>query len=162
MSVLTTDPPRTRSSTAPAVAPDAQPRRDTRPPLRLVEPIAPARQGVRVGVIGTLLVGVCITGIFALAAMHSLVVQAQFDLDRIDQQVADRRGELDALRLDVARLESPGAIAAAAAQLGLVNPTERLYLEPVAIAPTVADETVSTTAAPDGTDLAAAAGSGGR
>jgi cell division protein FtsL len=128
MSLLTTAPPR-RAAVRPHVAP--QPQREQRPPLRLVPPPEPARRRRRVGLVGTLALAVALVGIFALAAVHTLVVQAQFELDRIDQQVVERRGELDALRLEVARLESPQSIADAAADLGMVTPPDRVWLEPV-------------------------------
>jgi cell division protein FtsL len=132
MSLLTTAPPRratARIDAAPGV--DAPQRREQRPPLRLVPPPEPARRRRRVGLVGTVALGVVLLGIFALAVVHALVVQAQFELDRIDQQVADRRGELDALRLEVAQLESPQSIADAAADLGMVTPPDRVWLEPV-------------------------------
>lgn len=128
MSLLTTAPPR-RAPGRPDAVPGSPPA--PRPPLRLVPPPQPERRRPRIGVVGTLALGVMLAGIFVLAAVHALVVQAQFDLDRIDQQVVERRGELDALRLEVARLESPQSIADAAAELGLVTPTDRVWLEPV-------------------------------
>lgn len=63
--------------------------------------------------------------------MHTLVVQAQFEIDRIEQRMAERQGTLDDLRLQVATLESPANVTRAATELGLVTPTERLHLEPV-------------------------------
>src|SRR5690606_21181520 len=104
-------------------------RREQRPPLRLVPP-TPARRR-RVGLLGTLAVTALLVGVFALVAMHALVVQAQFELDRLDQQVADTEGQLHSLRLEVARLESPQSIADAAASIGMVHPTDRVWLEPV-------------------------------
>lgn len=100
-----------------------------RPPLRLVEPAARPRT-VRVGLLSTLGLVAVFVGLFALAAMHSLVVQAQFELDRVDQSVAQRRGQIEELRVEVARRESPAAVVAAAADLGLVVPEERIYLVP--------------------------------
>jgi cell division protein FtsL len=129
MSLLTTSAPVRRATARPAPAP--RPRRDERPPLRLVPPPSPARRRRRVGLVGTAVLMVVLVGIFALAAVHTMVVQAQFELDRIDQQVAERRGELDALRLEVARLESPQNIAEVAAELGMVAPPDRVWLEPV-------------------------------
>jgi cell division protein FtsL len=134
MSVLTTAP---RPRPYPLTSPRRERRPDEdrpveRPPLRLVEP--PARHRVRVGLVGTVMLVVVLIGVFALAAVHTLVVQAQFELDQVEQQVAERRGDLDALRLEVATLESPSAIAEAAATIGLVNPPDRVYLEPTSMA----------------------------
>ena len=64
------------------------------------------------------------------AAMHSLVVQAQFELDRVDQSVADRRSQIEERRVQVAQAESPAAVVAAAESLGMVPATDRAYLVP--------------------------------
>lgn len=94
--------------------------------LRLVE--APARRRVRVGLVSTLVLATVFGALFALAAMHSLVVQAQFELDRLDEQVATRQDQIDARRVEVAELESPSAIVEAANALGMVDPADAVYL----------------------------------
>lgn len=121
----------------------------SRPPLRLVEPPARARR-VSVGLVSTMCLVAVFVGLFALAAMHSLVVQAQFELDRLDQTVAARQDQIDARRVEVARMESPAAVVAAARDLGMVVPHDRLYLLP---SPPSADSDPATT--PDEPDLAA-------
>ena len=138
MSLLTVGPLRRDLPGGPGVAHNAVPsvvdpvrERRQRPPLRLVEPPARPRRRIRVGVVGTGVLAVVLLGIFLLAAVHTLVVQAQFELDRVEQQVEERRGELDGLRLQVAQLESPQAVVRAAVDLGMVNPIDRVYLEPV-------------------------------
>lgn len=128
MSLLTTIAPERRG---PRTTVDPQPRPQPRPPLRLVEPPAAPRPRVRVGVVGSAVFIILLIGVFALAAVHTMVVQAQFELDQLDQRVAERQGELDELRLHVATLESPASITSAATDLGLVTPADRLYLEPV-------------------------------
>lgn len=124
-----------------------------RPPLRLVEPAARPRR-VSVGLLSTLCLVAVFVGLFALAAMHSLVVQAQFELDRVDQAVSQRRSQIEERRVEVARLESPAAVVAAATELGLVIPEDRAYIVPEVEepAPLVGD---SGTAAPADDDLAA-------
>ncbi len=134
MSPLTALAPARRT----APRPRTEPRPETRPPLRLVEP-PERRSRLRLGVVGTVLALTMAIGVFALAAAHTLVVQAQFELDRVDQRVAERQGDLEALRLEVARLESPAAITAAAGELGLVTPPDRVHLEPVLSSPVAAD-----------------------
>ena len=106
-----------------------------RPPLRLVEPPARPRR-VSVGLLSTLCLVAVFVGLFALAAMHSLVVQAQFELDRLDQTVAARQDQIDARRVEVARMESPAAVVAAARDLGMVVPHDRAYLLPSPPSPT--------------------------
>jgi hypothetical protein len=93
-------------------------RPERRPELTLVE--APRRR-VRVGLLGTLLVVTVFGALFALAAMHSL-----------DQQVSAREDQIDARRVEVAELESPSAIVGAANELGMVEPTDTVYLAPSA------------------------------
>jgi hypothetical protein len=128
MSTLSIPVPARRNHGRPEA--DPTPRRDRRPPLRLVEPETQRRR-LRMGVVGLVLFATVCAGIFALAAVHAMVVQAQFELDQLDQRVAERRGDLDGLRLDVARMEAPATITAAARDLGLVTPTGRVYLDPV-------------------------------
>ncbi len=116
----------TTTSAAVAVRPEPARRSPApRPDLRLVE--VPRRR-LRVGLLGTVLLGAFFVGLFALAAMHSLVVQAQFELDRIDQDVATRQDQIDARRVEVAQLESPSAIVDAADELGMVPPDDVVYL----------------------------------
>lgn len=143
-------PPRRRQDALPESRPEV------RPPLRLVEP-PERRPRLRLGVVGSVLALTVAVGIFALAAAHTLVVQAQFELDRVDQRVAERQGDLEALRLEVARLESPAAITAAARDLGLVTPTDRVHLEPVLTPPAAAARGTGSGSAGD---QAAATGSG--
>lgn len=100
-----------------------------RPPLRLVEPDRRPRR-LRLGLVSTLSLAAVFFGLLALAAMHSLVVQAQFELDRVDQAVAERRSEIEQRRVAVARLESPAEVVAAAEALGMVEPSDRVYLLP--------------------------------
>lgn len=177
MSVLTTGESRRQSAAASASArpvvgsrhSSAAPRRRApgvplhgpvheRPPLRLVEP-APRERRVSVGLLGTVCLVAVFLGLFALAAMHSLVVQAQFELDRVDQAVSDRRSQIEERRVEVARLESPAAVVAAAEAIGMVPAADRAYLMPEPLAPT--DATLATgDTAPAPTDGTAAPATG--
>lgn len=132
MSFITTFAAEHRSVAATSPTPVGPERRSpqVRPPLRLVEAPAPARR-VRVGLVGSIAFVLILVGVFALAAMHTLVVQAQFEIDRLEQNMAERQGMVDSLRLEVATLEAPAHVARAAAELGMVNPSERVHLEPV-------------------------------
>lgn len=113
---------------------------ERRPPLRLVEPEAPPRRR-RTGLVVTGLTAALFAALLGLAAVHTLVVQAQFHLDGLEEQLAERRDRVEQLRLRVAERESPDAIVAAAEALGMVRPAERVYLVPV---PPGADPTGST------------------
>ena len=123
--MLTVDAARGHQAAVARPAEPARRRPDSRPDLRVV---VPPRRRLRVGVVSTLLLATLFVGLFALAAMHSLVVQAQFELDRIDQQVATRQDQIDARRVEVAVLESPAAIVEAADQLGMVTPDDVVVL----------------------------------
>lgn len=127
MSLLTIAGPQ-RVHQAAAVAAEPIRRREERPDLRVVV-AAPRR--LRMGLLSTILIATFFLGLFALAAMHSLVVQAQFELDRVDQEVATRRDQIDARRVEVAELESPTAIVEAADDLGMVAPDDVVYLAPI-------------------------------
>jgi cell division protein FtsL len=126
MSLLTVGDPR-RTHGATALRPEPTRHVEPRPDLRIV---TVPRRRLRVGLLSSILIVTFFVGIFALAAMHSLVVQAQFELDRIDEQVATRRNQIDARRVEVAELESPAAIVEAADDLGMVSPTDVVYLRP--------------------------------
>lgn len=128
-------------------------RRAEPPPLRLVEPEVPAPVR-RTGLVVTVLVGALFVALLALAAVHTLVVQAQFRLDGLEEQLAERRDRVEELRLEVAERESPEAIVAAAEALGMVRPAERVYLVPVP--PGAPAEARPGTAVVDGTDVEAA------
>lgn len=124
-----------------------------RPPLRLVEPAARPRR-LSVGLLSTLCLAAVFVGVFALAAMHSLVVQAQFELDRVDQSVSERRSQIEERRVEVARMESPAAVVESATDLGLVTPEDRVYLVPE-VGGTLGSEQVEGTEPLDDADLAA-------
>jgi len=114
---------RVQSPRRPAPAPErprhlrvvrGRPAPGRRPPLLLV----------------SLVVAVTATALFALVIANVFLGQAavtQADLER----TADRtRVEVEQLELEVARLRSPSRIAARAAELGLVHPTDVTVLVP--------------------------------
>lgn len=67
---------------------------------------------------------------FAVVACQVLLVQGQERLDTLDSSIDAGRGRHQELRLEVAELESPERIVAAATELGMVTPPEVLYLTP--------------------------------
>lgn len=102
-----------------------------RPPLRIVRageltPRARRRRNrAIVGATGALVV----IGLFGLVAFHVMVTQAQFRLDRINGRVSQDEARYQRLRLQVAELESPDRIIAAAQErLGMVPPPGVTYL----------------------------------
>lgn len=67
---------------------------------------------------------------FAVVACQVLLVQGQERLDTLESGITTERGRHQELRLEVAGLESPARVVAAAAELGMVTPPEVLYLTP--------------------------------
>ena len=58
---------------------------------------------------------------FAVVACQVLLVQGQERLDTLHADIAEQDGRYQELRLDVAELESPARIVAAATELGMVT-----------------------------------------
>ncbi len=146
--------PATRRRANPATAPAVR-----RPPeLRVVR-----RESTRrVGAVTALATVVVFVMLFALAVFNTWLVQNQQRLDRLHRDVTEAQSEYERLRLEVAELESPERIVAAAVnQLGMVPPPETTYLTPSAPlverpaprAPTVAAGTGET--ADSGDEIAA-------
>ena len=82
-----------------------------------------------VGVAGALAVFGFFATLLTLAAFHSVVVSGQFEFDQLQQRLEDGHKRSQVLRVDVARLESPGRILeVAGGRLGLVAPRERKFL----------------------------------
>jgi cell division protein FtsL len=103
------------------------PRRDH---LRVVQPER-ARRPRFSPKVGVLITALLFAGLFALAVVHTLLVQGQIRLDQLDEQVAEEQGRYQELRLQVAELESPERIVAVAqTRLGMVSPDDIVYLSP--------------------------------
>ncbi|HZQ29040.1 MAG TPA: hypothetical protein VFA94_15190 [Acidimicrobiales bacterium] len=116
---------------ATAPAPRQQPER--RPPLRVVsdeELLARARRRrnrLLVFLTALLVVG----GLFGLAAAHVVLTQNQFKLEQLNRKADAEQAQYERQRLEVARLESPSRIVAAAQErLGMVPPPSVKYLTP--------------------------------
>ena len=64
-----------------------------------------------------------------LAGFHSVLVDGQFEVDRLQRRLDTAQEQAQVLRVEVARLESPDRILEVAqGRLGMVPPPERLYL----------------------------------
>lgn len=78
--------------------------------------------------------GIVIVALFALAAMHALLIGGQLRLDGMQREVASESEEIRRLRLRVAELESPDRVLDAARdRLGMVLPDEVGYLLPATV-----------------------------
>lgn len=76
-------------------------------------------------------VGMVIASLFALAAMHALLISGQVRLDGMRRDVASEHEQIRRLELRMAELESPGRVLDAARErLGMVQPAEVGYLVP--------------------------------
>jgi cell division protein FtsL len=96
----------------------------TRPDLRVV----PARRPTGAIVVASL---VLVFGILlATAALNTMLVSGQRDLDRIEAEIRDGEQRNQALALEVAEKESPARIVAAAEAQGMVEPDEVIWLTP--------------------------------
>ena len=136
-----------RQKPAPAPKPKA------RPPLRVVRE-EEARRAVdrrrRARFLTGLTVLVVVGGLFGLVASHVVLTQGQFKLEQLEQKAADEQARFERLRLQVAQLESPERVVAAAQErLGMVPPPGVKYLSPVGAADG------SSTAPPEDDSLAA-------
>ncbi len=134
-------------------SPRPTPRGGTRPaPAKARSPrpsiqVTSARQGRR------LLITVCTTLTvvlaFGVAVSHVLVAQNQARLDDLNRRLDAEQTRYEKLRFQLAELESPERVVAAAhTRLGMVEPTQVKFVPPVVANPTVIAE-ANVTVAPD-------------
>lgn len=109
-------------------APERQDKEEQRRHLRLVENQARRRAGRRRLLV---ILGIATAAVvcLALVALHVLIAENQFRLDRLQQQAATEQASYEKLRLQVAQLEAPARIVSQAeGQLGMVQPASVTYL----------------------------------
>lgn len=115
--------------------PQARPKQaDPRPVLTVVDPRhrTPAQRRTRARVMGVLVLIVVACALFGLVTSHVALTQAQFRLEDMQARAEAEQARYERLRLEVAELESPGRIVAAAQErLGMVPPPGITYLSPV-------------------------------
>ena len=120
-------PARQRPRPAPPVK-----RAPARPELRVVRTeelreAERARLVRQLAVAGAVIAALCL---FGVVVFHVQLTQNQFRLDKLQEQSLDRQAEYDRLRLQVAELESPDRVIAAAQGLGMVPAPKVTYLAP--------------------------------
>jgi cell division protein FtsL len=108
----------------PARAPEANPRH-----LRVVAPAERVRRRLTPAT-GVLLTGLLFATLFLVAIAHTVLVQGQIRLDDLDAQLTVEQARYQALRTEVAEMESPARVVAAAQELGMVAPQDLVYLQP--------------------------------
>ena len=107
--------------------------RQTRPRLRVVPPntLSPAARRRRARLTGLVLSVSVVVGLLGVVALHAMLSQNQLRLDQVDARAAAEQARYERLRLEVAELESPARIVAAAQEkLGMVTPPVVTYLAP--------------------------------
>ena len=72
-----------------------------------------------------------VLGLLGVATLHVVLSQGQFQLERLDARAGQEQERYERLRLEVAELESPARVVAAAQErLGMVPPPGVTYLSP--------------------------------
>lgn len=107
---------------------------DPKPALTVVDPRyrTPAQRRARARVMGVLVLLVVACALFGLVSSHVALTQGQFRLEDMRAEAEAEQDRYERLRLEVAELESPGRIVAAAQErLGMVPPPGITYLSPV-------------------------------
>jgi cell division protein FtsL len=156
----------TQVRSASAAAAQPQPRRQyrpapaPRPALRLVTADESRRRAATRLWTALATVSAC-AAVFAVVALHVLLSQGQMDLDRLHDR-ADREAAVNrTLRVQVAELESPNRVVAAARQrLGMVPPASIVYL-PAATGPLTGPPPAATAATATATAATATATANG-
>lgn len=121
---------------APLVRPASTPRPDARPGPRHARPhlelVAPPKPRWQLRTGPTVALGAFLAFViaFVVVACQVMLVQGQQRLDDLDRALGEQSDRYGELRLEVAELESPERIVAAATALGMVPPPEVTYLTP--------------------------------
>ena len=118
--------------------PSVRSRGDGPPPLRVVDRRVRARRRsrARARLAGAAAVTAVLAVLFGLVAIHVLLAQNQFQLDRLNARSSAAEAQYDRLRLQVAQLDSPERVVATAeGRLGMVQPAKTTYLTPNAPGP---------------------------
>ena len=103
--------------------------------LRLVDREARRRTNRRHTIVSAAIAGIAVVCL-ALVALHVLIAENQFRLDRLEQQASTQQERYEKLRLQVAQLEAPARIVSVAeGTLGMRQPGSVTYL-PATSAPT--------------------------
>jgi cell division protein FtsL len=128
----------------PAIAP--RPRPAERPNhLRVVAPSERVRRRRLTPGMAVLLTAALFVTLLAVAVAHTVLVEGQVRLDKLDAQLVDGQARYQELRTQVAELESPPRIVQAAHDMGMVTPGDLIYLQPPApaastVGPTTGDD----------------------
>ncbi len=121
--------------TAPVRAPERPARRSSAPATRPEAPhrphltvVAPAPRRSRAGLRAAVTLVVVFLALFLNAVCHTVLVSGQQQLDSLNREVEASQQRNQRLRLEVAGLESPNRIVAAASRAGMVVPDQTHWL----------------------------------
>jgi cell division protein FtsL len=110
-------------------APSARPRPARPPQLRVVTGGAARRRSLARGTAVASVITVA--ALFGVVVFHVLLNQGQMQLDRLQTRSTQEHARAERLRLDLAALQSPARVVAAARdRLGMVSPAAVAYLVP--------------------------------
>lgn len=124
--------PEVEPQPVPEVEPQPVPER--RPALRVVpEPAALRARRLSRLFTGLAAIAVCF-GLFGVVCVHVMLAQGQGAVARLSEEVEKQEAEQQRLRLQVAQLESPARVTAAARELGMVTPSTVVALAPASLA----------------------------
>lgn len=123
--------PARRPAHAPTERPVERTAPDRRRHLRVVRPADRVRRRLTpaFGVVATVVLFVTL---FLVAISHTVLVQGQVRLDGLDADLAAEQARYQELRKELAEMESPSRVVAAAEALGMVSPDDLVYLQPTA------------------------------
>lgn len=134
-----------------AAAPRSAPERgDARPPLRVVGANELSARGRRrrTRILTATVSLFALGGLFGLAVFNVLIAQGQVRLNNVEDRANAQQDRYERLRLEVAQLESPERVVAAAQErLGMVPPPSVHYLSPKSTKPGIASDSNSRVAA---------------
>jgi cell division protein FtsL len=105
---------------------------------------------------GVLLTAALFATLFLVAIAHTVLVQGQVRLDDLDAKLTVEQARYQELRTEVAEMESPSRVVAAAEAMGMVSPEDLVYLQPAPTEPATA-ATAPSGDAEDPNDLASGA-----
>jgi cell division protein FtsL len=77
---------------------------------------------------GVLLSSMVFIAVFGVVAAHVVLTQRQFRLQGMEDRAATEEARYERLRLEVAQLEAPERVVAAARELGMVPPANVTYV----------------------------------
>jgi cell division protein FtsB len=119
-------------STATRARRHPEPKRAPRPVVAAPRPRRPSLAARIIRISTVVVVFLAVLVLFGLVAFHALIVRNQTRIDTLNADIAEATRARQELLLAVAQLEAPDRIRAEAiGRLGMIEPAEVIYLEPL-------------------------------